>query len=57
MPGPTAHSEAEMLDVVHGLCEKSCDVVVVKRVQDMLSPSLPDDQPQMAKGAELVGNG
>lgn len=46
-----------MLDVIHGLRKKRCDVVVVKRVQHMFPLSPSDDQSQMTKGAELVGHG
>ena len=56
MPGTTGHPEAEMLDVIHGFRKKGCDVVVMKRVQHMFSLSLSDDQSQMTKGAELVGD-
>ena len=57
MPGPTGHPESKMLDVIDGLSKKRCDMIVVKRVQHMFSLSLPHDQSQMTKGAELVGHG
>lgn len=57
MPAPTGHPETEVLDVINGLRKKRCDVVVVKRVQNMFPLPLADDQSQMPKGAELVGHG
>ena len=57
MPGPVGYSETEVLDVIHGLRKKGCDVIVVKRVQHMFALPLSHNQSQMTKGAELVGHG
>jgi len=48
--------EPQVLDVAHRLLDQLPDVLVVQRVVDAAAVALADDQAEMAKDAQLVGD-